>query len=263
MNHIRRVGVALIAAFTLTLIGGAVAGATTTATSTATSTSTAPAFTPYDVTCLWLLGPGATAAHPFDDGHGHAVPQALIGCKDPVLVAPCGKTVTGQLDPYHILTAKADTDFKALKAKGVLSSPADDAEFNPHDWSFPTKTGAACETSTPPSSTPPVTTPPITTPPVSTPPVTTPPVTTPPVTCGGIVATGGICLGTPTSVVATPSKSTTAVVAVAANTPLANTGAGNGALRALVIVAVFGLASGIVLMGLGRRRTTPQAKHVD
>lgn len=71
-----------------------------------------------------------------------------------------------------------------------------------------------------------------------------------------------LCLGTPTSSVNT---STTAVVPAVVVTPvaqLASTGAGNGALQALVILAVFSLSSGVVMLVLSSRRGGTKPKHV-
>src|SRR6202012_175118 len=58
-----------------------------------------------------------------------------------------------QNDLDHILTAKMDADFKALKAGGKLASPKDDQEFTP-SWSFQ-QANPACVTPSPtPSDTP-------------------------------------------------------------------------------------------------------------
>lgn len=206
-------------------------------TSSSTPAPTSPAtFQPYGLTCAWILGTGATAAHPFDDGHGKAIPQAFLTCIT-ATTAPspaCGKTITEQVDHYTITSVKMAADFAALIKTGILNGPAEDAEFTPHDWTYPVFTGPACATATPtPTVTPTTSTPaPSTSVPV--------PSTTPP----------AIHLGTPAVSVAPVTA-----VPVAATTPdaLASTGTNGKVLLLAGLLAVALLTFGTAFLLLGRR----------
>lgn len=206
-------------------------------TSTSTPAPTSPAtFQPYGLTCAWVLGAGATAAHPFDDGHGKAVPQTFFTCIT-ATTGPspaCGKTVTEQVDHYTFTTAKMAADFAALVKTGVLNSPAEDAEFSPHDWTYPTITGPECVTPTPTPTTSTPTPTPSTSTPIPTPSVTT----TPPSIHLGTTTVSVAPVPTPVAVVATPDA-------------LASTGAGNGWLGLLVVLGAFLLVAGYVFVKAG------------
>lgn len=127
--------------------GGATGGVTTNpatvkAVPQAVVTSTSAAFTPVTEICLWQLTGSSAVSNPF------AAPQTLVGCSTSTafsLPTPaCGVIETGQLDYYTITSAAMQADFNALLATKTLASAAQDAEFSPHDWSYPTVTGAAC-----------------------------------------------------------------------------------------------------------------------
>lgn len=74
-------------------------------------------FKPYSTTVSWYKSGGTLT---------NVWPQNLTKIS-------CGGI--DQVDSYNITSLKMDQDYKALMAKAVLNSAADDAEFSPHDYS--------------------------------------------------------------------------------------------------------------------------------
>lgn len=76
-------------------------------------------FVPYTAHVDWYAPTPATVASPF------AAPQTTK-------VLTCGGI--HQADDYTITSKKLDAEYRAFVAAGVLNSPAEDAKFNPHDY---------------------------------------------------------------------------------------------------------------------------------